>query len=167
MRYWPKDGLGASIREGNRDVTLGGEVIELVGPHLLDDMGEARRVGHVAMVQDEATGPAGFAVKQMIDARGVEERRAPLDAVNDVTFAQQEFGEIAAVLSRDAGQKRHLVFLCRQRSLRVRNDFRQLRAAGSPPNRLSARRQTCAQDIPARNRSSKRPEAALPYCRKG
>jgi hypothetical protein len=41
----------------------------------------------------------------MIDARGVERRRPPLDAVDGVAEAEQIFGEIGAVLPGDAGKE--------------------------------------------------------------
>ncbi len=47
-------------------------------------------------------------VIEVIDASGVDERRASLDAVDDVAFVEKEFGEIGPVLPRDAGDKRNL-----------------------------------------------------------
>ncbi len=46
---------------------------------------------------------------EMIDALGVERGRAALDAVHDVAFRQQQFGEIGAVLTGDAGDQCNLV----------------------------------------------------------
>ena len=45
---------------------------------------------------------------EVIDPSGVEGRRAPLDAVDLVALAQQQFGEIGAVLSGHAGDQCHL-----------------------------------------------------------
>jgi|APEBP8051072433_1049376.scaffolds.fasta_scaffold00708_14 hypothetical protein len=42
---------------------------------------------------------------QMVDAVGVEQRRAPLDAVHDVALPQQELGEVGAVLAGEAGDE--------------------------------------------------------------
>src|SRR6478672_1641690 len=49
-------------------------------------------------------------VVQMIDALGVERRRAPLDAVDLVALREQELGEIGAILARDTGDECALVF---------------------------------------------------------
>src|SRR5678815_573787 len=42
---------------------------------------------------------------QVVDALRVEERGAPLDAVDDVALLQQKLGEIGAVLAGDAGDQ--------------------------------------------------------------
>src|ERR1700761_6849799 len=47
---------------------------------------------------------------EMIDPRGVEGGRTPLDAVHGVTEAEQIFGEVSAVLSGYAGDQRHAPF---------------------------------------------------------
>jgi hypothetical protein len=47
---------------------------------------------------------------EMVDARGVEGGRAPLDAVHGIAEAQQILGEIGAVLPGDAGKERHAPF---------------------------------------------------------
>lgn len=39
----------------------------------------------------------------MVDTIGVEERGTALDAMDDVAFFEQEFGEIGAVLAGDSG----------------------------------------------------------------
>ena len=44
---------------------------------------------------------------EMIDARGVERGRPPLDAVHGVAEAKQIFGEIGAVLPGNAGDQRN------------------------------------------------------------
>ena len=44
----------------------------------------------------------------MIYPFGVEGRRTALNAVNHITFAEQELGEIGAVLSGDAGDQSDL-----------------------------------------------------------
>jgi hypothetical protein len=44
----------------------------------------------------------------VVDALGVEQRAAPLDAVDDVALVEQEFGQISAVLAGDPGDERDL-----------------------------------------------------------
>jgi hypothetical protein len=39
---------------------------------------------------------------QVVDPLGVEERGAPLDAVNGVPFVQEKLGKISAVLAGDS-----------------------------------------------------------------
>ena len=55
----------------------------------------------------EREGQAGLVrlVKEVIDTVGVEQRRAPLDAVNLIALADQELGEIGPVLSGNAGDQ--------------------------------------------------------------
>jgi hypothetical protein len=43
---------------------------------------------------------------EVIDARGVERGRAPLDAVDDVTETEQIFSEISSVLTGNASNQR-------------------------------------------------------------
>ena len=88
-----------------RDAALGGEVVDFVGLHLLDDADEAAGIGEVAVVQDEL--PIGLMriLIEVIDAVGVEERRAALDAVDLVAFVEEELGEVGAVLAGDAGDQ--------------------------------------------------------------
>jgi len=66
--------LGLLERHG--DVALRREVVDLVGLHLLDDAHEAGGISHVAVVQDEAAIADVRILVQVIDAIGVEQRRA-------------------------------------------------------------------------------------------
>ena len=43
----------------------------------------------------------------MVHARGVERRGAALDAVDGVALCEQQFGELGAVLTRNAGNQRN------------------------------------------------------------
>ena len=87
-------------------MALGGEVVDLVGPHLGHDAQQAAGIGHVAVVQRERQAGLVRLVEEMIDAVGIEQRRPPLDAVDRVALAQQELGEIGAVLPGNAGDQR-------------------------------------------------------------
>ncbi len=90
------------LLEGDLDVGLGGEVVDLVGLDLLHDVDERGGVGHVAVVEDEVgVGIVGVFV-DVVDAGGVEERAAALDAVDLVSLGEQELGEVGAVLSGDS-----------------------------------------------------------------
>ena len=81
------------------------EVVDLVRLHLLDDADQVGGIGQVAVVQHEiAVGDVRVLV-QVVDAVGVEQRGAALDAVDHVALFQQEFGKIGAVLAGDAGDE--------------------------------------------------------------
>ncbi len=84
---------------------LRSEVVDFVGLDLLDDADEAGAVGQITVVQDEAAAGLVRVLVEVVDAVGVEERGAALDAVDFVALAQQEFGKIGAVLAGDAGDE--------------------------------------------------------------
>ena len=87
------------------DVALRREVVDLVGLHLLHDVDQAGGIGHVAVVQHEPTLVLVRILVEVIDAVGVEQRGAALDAVHLVSLVEQELGEIGAVLAGDAGDQ--------------------------------------------------------------
>jgi hypothetical protein len=93
-------------------VALRSQIVDFVGLHLLDDADEAGRIGEVAVVQDEAAGFDMRVLIQMIDAIGVKERTAALDAVDFIAFIQQKFGQVSTVLTRDAGDERFFCHDC-------------------------------------------------------
>ena len=103
--------------EGDLDVGLCAEVVDLVGLDLLDDVDEGRRVGQVAVVEDEFGVRVVRVFVEMVDAGGVEEGGAALDAVDFVAFAEEEFGEIGAVLAGDSGDKGFLQRCCLRKVL--------------------------------------------------
>ena len=91
-------------------MALGGEVVDLGRPDLLHQPDQVGRIRHVAIVQEERH-VAGVAIfVQMIDTCGVERGRSPLDAVHDVPECEQIFGEVGAVLTGHAGEKRNAPF---------------------------------------------------------
>ena len=74
--------------EGDRDVAHRREVVDLVRLHLLDDADQVGRIGEVAVVQDEALVVDVRVLVEVVDAVGVEERRAALDAVHFVALCR-------------------------------------------------------------------------------
>ena len=96
--------------EADLHMALGGEIVDLVGLGLLDDADQVGRVGHVAVMQDEARIGLVRVLIEMLDAAGVERRRAALDAVDHVALGQQQFGKIGAVLAGDAGDQGDFMF---------------------------------------------------------
>ena len=101
-------GVGRVFRrlERHADVALRGEVVDLLGLHLLDDANQVGGVGEVAVVQDEAPARVVRVLVEMVDAVGVEAGSAALDAVNLVALVEQEFGEVSPVLPGDPGDQR-------------------------------------------------------------
>lgn len=100
-------GVGGVFRlfEAHCHVRLGSEVVDLVRLHLLDDAHQRGRVGQVTVVQDELAVIDVRVFVQVVDAVGIEERSAALDAVHLVTLLEQEFSEVGAVLAGDAGDE--------------------------------------------------------------
>eukprot|EP00966_Prymnesium_polylepis_P326481 7382391-Prymnesium_polylepis.2 len=94
--------VGRVLRRLKRDldVRLRGEVVDLVRPHLRDDLHEARRVGQVAVVQEEPRRGAAYPLR-------VERRRPTANAVDLVALVEQQLGEVGAILARDARDERH------------------------------------------------------------
>ena len=91
--------------EADGDVALGAEVVDFVGLDLLNDADEVAGVGEIAVVQLEPSlGDMGILIN-VVDALGVERGGAPLDAVDNVAFFEQEFGEVGAILTGDAGDE--------------------------------------------------------------
>jgi len=79
-----------------------------IGLDLRGDVNEAARVGHVAVVQEET--PVRFVrvLIQMVDSGVLKSGGAPLDAVNDVPFVEQELRQISAVLAGNSGDPKRL-----------------------------------------------------------
>src|SRR2546428_12515757 len=70
--------------EGNADVALCGQVVDLIWPDRLHQSIESARVGHVAVVQEKlrAFGMRWIGVLQMVDAAAVQSGRASYHAVD-------------------------------------------------------------------------------------
>ena len=82
---------------------LRGEIVNLVGTHLLDNSPKPGAVAEVAIVQLQTFGAGTEALAQMIDSSGRETRSAAHHAVHFVALLQQKLGEVRAVLSGHAG----------------------------------------------------------------
>ena len=88
----------------------GRQVVDLVRLHLLDDADQVGGVGQVAVVEDEVAVLHMRVLVEMVDAVGVEEGGAALDAVDNVALLQQELGQIGAVLAGNAGNESNFWF---------------------------------------------------------
>ena len=100
-------GVGRVLRrfKAHLDVALGGEVVDLIGLNLLHDADEVGAVHEVAVVQLQAYVVFVRVLVQVVDAVRVELGSAAFDAVDFVALAEQELGEVGAVLARDAGDE--------------------------------------------------------------
>ena len=94
--------VGGELRHIKADLhmALGGEVVDLVGPHGADDGEDAHGVAQIAVVQVEVR-----VTLQMGDALAVIDGGAADDAVDVVALFQQELSQIAAVLAGNAGDE--------------------------------------------------------------
>ena len=106
--------------ERRHDMALSRKVVDFIWPNLLHHMRQACAIRHIAVVQRERSGLSRLAFEKMVDARGVEERSPTLDAVNPITFLQQELRQIGAVLPGDACNQCSSLFHCSSPSCRIR-----------------------------------------------
>src|SRR5262249_27025048 len=103
----PQHAHGRDIRpvlrhlEGDLHMALGGEVVALLGPDQLQGTNEAVLVHEVAVVKDQL-------VPDPVDSPGVEGAAPAHQPVDLVPLLEEQLGEIAAVLPRDAGDERLL-----------------------------------------------------------
>ena len=81
-------------------MTLGPQVINLIGLQVVDQLDQIDGVRQVAIVQKQMR--IGV---NMLDARCVECTRAANDAVYFVTFFEKQIRQITSVLSGDAGDE--------------------------------------------------------------
>ncbi len=123
--------IGGVFRALKRDtdMALGGEIINLGRPDLLHQADQIGRVRHVAVMHEERHVASVRVLIEMVDARGVERRRPPLDAVDRVAETKQVLSEISAVLPGDAGEERYARFRIRFRHTSPPNFYEQLRRA--------------------------------------
>jgi hypothetical protein len=83
-------------------MTLGGEMINLVGFDVVDDFCELPGIGKVSIMEKKmGTGKMRVSI-EMVDAAPVERAGPPDDAVHLVAFGKEELREIRTVLARDA-----------------------------------------------------------------
>ena len=86
-------------------MTLGRQIIDLVGLHFLHDADQVTGVGKVTVMQHELTALLMGALIQMIDAVGIKQRGTSFDTMYLVPFVQKKFSQIGAVLAGDAGDQ--------------------------------------------------------------
>jgi hypothetical protein len=84
---------------------LGGEIVDFVGLDFSEQTSERAGVGQIAIMQEEA----GMAEVRVgidgVEAAGVKGAGATNDAVNFVSFTEEQLSEVGAVLSSDSGDE--------------------------------------------------------------
>jgi len=85
------------------------QVVDLGRPHLLHQADQVGGVGHVAVMQEEAHALLVGVDIEVVDPAGVEGGGPPLEAVHDVALAEQELGQIGAILAGGAGDQGDLL----------------------------------------------------------
>jgi len=86
-------------------VALGGQVVNFIGLHLLDDADQVGGVGQIAIVQPESHLLLVRAGVKVVDARRVEGGRTTFDTVDFAALGQQELRQVGAALACDAGEQ--------------------------------------------------------------
>jgi hypothetical protein len=98
--------------EGDRDVRLGGEVVDLVGEDGVERLAEGRGVGEVGVVEPQRRARGGGhgvgVVVDVVQPLRVEVGGAADEAVHLVPLAEEQLRQVAPVLPRDARDQRHL-----------------------------------------------------------
>jgi hypothetical protein len=84
------------------------EVVDLVRLNFLDEADEIGGIGEIAEMQEELDALLMRIGIEMIDAAGIERRRAPLHAMDGIALREQQLGEIGAVLTGGAGNQSNL-----------------------------------------------------------
>ena len=104
--------IGRVLRrlEADRDVGLRAEVVHLIRLNFLDDAGQVRRVGQVAVVQHEVLVFNVTVLIDVVDPLRIERRRTAFDAVYFVALFQQKLSEIGTVLASNSGDQRAFLF---------------------------------------------------------
>lgn len=82
-------------------MTLGAQVVDLVGLDVAQDPVERRRVVQIRVVEEQTAVPL-VRILMMVEAPRVEGGGAPDQPVDLVSLREKELGEIAAVLARDS-----------------------------------------------------------------
>ena len=94
--------------EADLHVALRRKVIDLVRLNFLDQANEVGGVREIAEMEKELDAFLMRIRIQMIDAAGIERRRASLHTMNGIAFGEQQLGEIRAVLTGGASNQSNL-----------------------------------------------------------
>ena len=81
------------------------QVIDLIRLHFLQDTGQVRGIGQIAVVQMKFRVSGMRILVDVIHALGVERRGTTLDTVHFIPFFQQEFCQVRTILPGNAGDE--------------------------------------------------------------
>ncbi len=83
-------GIGGVLRgfEGDLNMTLGSQIVDLIRLHLLDDPDQVGGIGKIAIMENKTAAMIVGILIEMIDAVGVERRSTTFQAVGLVSLAQ-------------------------------------------------------------------------------
>ena len=87
-------------------MALGSQIVNFVGLCLLDNTDDVGGIRHVPIMEKEGRRSFVRVDVKMIDPLGVKRGGAPFNTVNNIPFFEQQLGQVAAVLSRCAGDQR-------------------------------------------------------------
>lgn len=118
------DNIGGIIGdlEGNSDMRLSSEIVDLIGEDSVEPSTEGRGIGEIRIVKLHSSLVSVVRVDvDVIDPLGVEVGGTPNEAVHFVAFVEEEFSEVGTILAGDAGDqcdlsRRSRVAICRSRS---------------------------------------------------
>ncbi len=79
---------------------LRGQVVDLIRSDGSDDADEIGAVGEITVVEEEASAVRVQILVQVIDATGVERRRAADDAVHVIALAQQKLSKVRTICTK-------------------------------------------------------------------
>ena len=98
-------------------MTLGGQVVDLLGPYPFDNADQTGGIGQVTVVQKEIDVLLVHIPNQMVDSAGIEHRSAASHPVHFVSLFQQQLRKVGAVLAGDTGDQCFLFHFCLDYSL--------------------------------------------------
>ena len=91
-------------------MALGAEMVDLVGLDLLEEVGERAGNGKIAVVEIDPRLGVVEVLVEVVDPVGVEGAGPADEPVDLIPLAEQELGEVGAVLAGDAGDERFFHF---------------------------------------------------------
>ena len=88
--------------EAHADVALGAEMVDLIGPEVVGEIGHLLGIGQVPIMEKEPDIRQVRVLIEMIDPAPVEAAGAADEAVDLVALMKKKFGKIGAILARNS-----------------------------------------------------------------
>ena len=80
------------------------EIVDLVGLRFLHDADDIGRIRDITVMQMEGDTLFVRVMNEVVDALGIERRRAALHAMDNVTLGEKKLGKVGAILPGHAGR---------------------------------------------------------------